>query len=175
MEACFKWLFFLLMLSGKGSGGGDLKNKNSFNWLWLLDLHCHADFTVIVSFFPVTIAWQLLWNEPKVTAWDKEENEYTLWRMGTGWAGDVTRRGTIRVSELSRFIPCIPNLLCFHAEQELVSLGAQIKYPFHLFLFTQVCFEKTETNYIRSHQSSTRLRVLGCLTQQWAAVRCLIL
>lgn len=71
------------------------------------------------------------------------------------------------MSELSRFIPRISNLLCFRVEQELVTLGTQIKYPFHLFVFTQVCFEETETNYACSHQSSTRLHVLDCVTQQY--------
>lgn len=66
--------FFYGFLKGKWRRW--FKNKISFNLLWLLDLGCHTDFTVIVflPFFPVTIAWQWQWNEPKVTAWDKEEN-----------------------------------------------------------------------------------------------------
>lgn len=56
-------------------------------------------------------------------------------------------------------------LLC--VQQELVTLGTRVKYPFHLFVFTHVCFEGMETIYVCSHQSSTGLYVLDCVTQQY--------
>lgn len=69
-----------------------------------------------------------------------------------------------RVGAATTRTPCIQSAL-LHVQQELVALGTRVKYPFHLFVFTHMCFEGMESIYICSHQSLTGLCVLDCVTQ----------